>query len=89
MADPSSRFRARWLSENPQKPGDEGLGFLGFSQDSALLVGIHNLLAVQVGRKKARRLMLGGPKARLKSGLFSKTIADFDTDRFMAAINNN
>lgn len=87
MADPSSRFRARWLAEHPAKGGESSeLGFLGYSQDSALLIAIHN--AVMAGHgKKARKAMLDGPKAKGIKKLFAPTIADFNTDLFMAVIN--
>lgn len=88
MSDPSSRFRAAWLADNPQpRTEDRSLGFLGWSQDSSLLLDIRNLLATDVYREKASRHLQDGPAAKPKRQLFAPTIADFNTSAFMAVIN--
>ncbi|MBF4603766.1 hypothetical protein [Curtobacterium sp. VKM Ac-2884] len=86
-----SLFRARWLSTHPQdeQPGKPSLAFFGFSQDSMLLLRIHNFLAGQAAgtdKKVARELALDGPAPEKKARLFAPTIAEFDTDRFMGVI---
>lgn len=70
-------------------PGKPELSFFGWSQDSGVLLRIHNLLAVQAAGsdKKARReLTLDGPTTKRQPQLFARTIAEFDTDRFMGVI---
>lgn len=90
-AYPASLYRARWLSEHPveEQTGPVTLSFFGWSQDSALLLNIHNFLAAMAAGndKKARREMtLEGPRAKQKPRLFAPTIAEFDTERFMGVI---
>lgn len=91
-AYPASLYRARWLSEHPADQKDdaaEGLSFFGWSQDSMLLLRIHNFLAAQsAGENKQlrRELVLDGPRAQRKPRLFAATIAEFDTDAFMGVI---
>lgn len=87
MSDASSRFRAAWLASNPQpKSDDASLGFLGWSQDSRILLEIRNLIATDLYRDKAKRFLQDGPSAAPKRRLFAPTIADFNTDAFMAVI---
>lgn len=90
-AYPASLYRARWLSEHPDdhSDGPDGLSFFGWSQDSMLLLRIHNFLAAQSAgesKKLRRELVLDGPRAQRKPRLFAPTIAEFDTDAFMGVI---
>lgn len=43
---PESQLRARLIEEQPPEATQTGLGYLGFSQDSAILLRIANLLDV-------------------------------------------
>jgi len=84
-------YRARWLAEHPvdEQSGAAELSFFGWSQDSMLLLRIHNFLAGQAAgtdKKLARELRLDGPRAKRKPRMFARTIAEFDTDRFMEVI---
>lgn len=84
-----SRFRANWLKTHPAAPGgDDGMSFLGWSQDSMLLAQIHNALIAKYAGKKAKDLMILGPKSKREPQLFAPTIADFNVGRFMAVINS-
>jgi hypothetical protein len=90
-AYPASLYRARWLAEHPadEQDGPAELSFFGWSQDSALLLRIHNFLAAQAAgkdKKLRRELVLDGPRAKRKPRLFAPTLADFDERRFMEVI---
>lgn len=81
LQTPDSRFRAVWLKENP--PDDDGsaqFGFLGWSQDSAILASIYNVVAALAGSES----VLESPAAPRRERLFAPTIAEFNVDRFMA-----
>lgn len=90
MQEKFSRFRAKWLKNNPvpESPG-EGTSFFGWSQDSMLLAQIHNaIIAVNAGQK-AKDLMILAPRAKQEQKLFAQTIADFSVGKFMSVINNS
>lgn len=90
MQERFSRFRAKWLTNNPSpdQPGEFATSFFGWSQDSMMLAQIHNaVIAVNAG-KKAKDLMILAPRAK-REKLFAPTIADFSVGKFMSVINNS
>ncbi|WP_378144817.1 hypothetical protein ACFJGV_15170 [Cnuibacter sp. UC19_7] len=88
LAQPSSRFRAEWLQTHPAEATSEEFrtSFFQWSQDTAILSALYNLVAGVAVGKKAEGLLIRSPGAEPRTRLFAKTIADFDTDLFMAEI---
>jgi hypothetical protein len=92
LVRPDSLYRAKWLADNPQKPDPASnpavLQFYGWSQDTRVLLGMHNLLATMaVGGKKARDHILQGPSAGGgKPRLVAKTLAEFTAAGMFAAM---
>jgi hypothetical protein len=83
ISEPGSRWRAQWMREHPDEIGKgDGLQFLGFSQDSSLLLAIHNAIVSFAG-KAAKDAFLHPPTVKT-ARLFAKTIAEFDVNAFMA-----
>lgn len=80
---PGSRWRAHFMRDHPDELGKgEGLQYLGFSQDSSLLLAIHNAIVAFAG--KAAKGSFIQPPSVPKTRLFARTIAEFDVNAFMA-----
>lgn len=89
---PDSVYRAQYLNDHPQEPDPARdprmLGYLGWSQDTRVLLGIHNVLTVLVAGKKADEHMLQAPggERTVTRQLVAKTLAEFTESGFFSAM---
>lgn len=85
---PDSVYRAQYLNDHPQEkdPARDPrlLGYLGWSQDTRVLLGIHNVLTVLTAGKNANDHMLKPPGDDQpgRRRLVAQTLAEFTETGF-------